>query len=257
VTAIAVAGASGFIGGAIVRALEGRNILALGREVPAGTRADVLVWAAGRREADLAANCAVHVEAPVRTARAIGATRVVYLSSGECYGPAPLPYREDGPALGTSDYARAKLAGERALGDVAATTVLRLGVVYGPGQSPRMLIPEVAAGLKAGKRVALSPGEQTRDFVFVEDVARAVVRAIDKALPTTTVNIASGREVRVRDAVTQLCRALGASEELLGFGDIAMRPNEVMQYVLDVQRAADVLGWRATTTLADGFARLR
>jgi nucleoside-diphosphate-sugar epimerase len=281
---VALAGATGFIGSAIARAFAraGRELVALPRDValpgevvaspgegaaPADVvRADVLIWAAGRRESDLAANRAAHVAAPLAAARATGARRVVYLSSGECYGAAPLPYREDGPALGTSDYARAKLEGEHALAGVAETIALRLGVVYGPGQSPRMLIPEVAAALRAGKRVALSPGEQTRDFVFVDDVADAVVRAVGREVggavgraidaPPSTINIASGREVRVRDAVTTLCRVLGASEELLGFGDIAVRPGEAMRYVLDVARAADILGWRATTSLEAGFCRL-
>lgn len=250
---VAVAGAGGFIGRAAVRALRaaGHDVAELtrGATVP---RTDVLVWAAGKREATLDANRAVHVDAAVEAMRASGARRVIYLSSGECYGDAPLPYREEGPVAGTSDYARAKLDGEQAVGGCA----LRLGVVYGPGQAPKMMIPQLVAALRAGTPFALTEGTQTRDFVFVDDVAAAIVTAVERERLPAVINIGSGREIAVRDAVREIARALGAPETLLKFGAIAMRPDEAKRYVLDVQRAADVLGWRATTTLAEGAARL-
>ena len=179
----------------------------------------------------------------------------MYLSSGECYGDAPLPYREDGPALGSSDYARAKLEGERALAAAAATTVLRLGVVYGPGQSPRMFIPQLVASLRTGRMFAMTSGVQTRDFVFVDDVADAVACAL-AAEPVPVVNIASGREVSVRNAARAIAFAIGADEGLLGLGQLPLRPGEAMRYVLDVSLAARALDWRPRTALEVGAARL-
>lgn len=254
---VAVAGAAGFIGRAAVRALRaaGHDVaeLARGGAVP---RADALVWAAGKREATFDANRAVHVDAAVATLRASGATRVVYLSSGECYGDVPLPYRENGPVAGTSDYARAKLEGEKAVRSVTEGCALRLGVVYGPGQAPTMMIPQLVAALRAGIPFALTEGTQTRDFVFVEDVARAIVLAVEHDRLPPVINIGSGHEIAVRDAVREIARALGAPESLLQFGAIAMRPDEARRYVLNVERAAAILGWHATTTLAEGASRL-
>ncbi|HEY5944492.1 MAG TPA: NAD-dependent epimerase/dehydratase family protein [Kofleriaceae bacterium] len=253
-TRVALAGAHGFIGSAARRAITaaGHDVIPLARGETAPC--DVLVWAAGRREADFAANRAVHVDAPVAAARS--AARVIYLSTGECYGDAPLPYREDGPCLGTSDYARAKLEGERALADVAPTTILRIGVGYGPGQAPRLMIPQVVAALRAGQPIALTEGTQTRDFVFVDDIAEAIVAAIDVGTAPAVINIGSGIEITIREAARIIARALGAPESLLGFGQIPMRQNEAMRYVLDVTRAAEVLGWKARTSFADGTARL-
>ncbi len=256
---VAVAGAGGFLGGAVVRALAATAhvVVPIGREVAADARADVLIWAAGRRERDAAANREVHVDAPVRAARALAVDRVIYLSSGECYGVAPLPYREDGPALGTSAYAQAKLAGERALTAVVGpgALALRIAVGYGPGQASTMLIPSLVAALRAGRPIALTAGLQTRDFVFVDDVAAAVVAALavdDAAI----INIGSGEETRVRDLCLAVADALGAPAALLGFGALELRPGEAMRYVLDVALAARVLGWRPITPLAAGVARL-
>jgi nucleoside-diphosphate-sugar epimerase len=240
---VVVAGATGFIGSAAVRAIRaaGCEVVALGR----GQRADgdVLVWAAGNRDSDRAS----HVDDAVAAAR--GIAHVIYLSTAEVYGDAPLPWHEDGPTLGTSDYARTKLDAEAAL---PAAAILRLGVVYGPGQTSTMVIATVARALAAREHVALTAGEQTRDFVFVDDVADAIVAAL--VAQPAIINIGSGVETRVRDAIELLA---GGSSPLLGFGERAMRDGEARRYVLDIDRAVRLLGWRATTPLAAGLAACR
>jgi len=240
---IVVAGATGFLGGAAVRALG--DVVAIGRGETAD--GDVLVWAAGRRDSPRE----VHVDAAVAAARRV--KRVVYLSTGEVYGAAPTPWREDTTPQPTSDYARAKLAGEAALAAVAPTVVLRIGVAYGPGQKPPMVLPSIVDAVRAGQPIALTEGTQTRDFVFVDDVAEAIARAM--AAPAGVYNIGSGVETRVRDACERFGELLGAPE-LLRFGARPMRDDDLARYVLDPSRARDVLGLRATTSLADGLRRL-
>jgi nucleoside-diphosphate-sugar epimerase len=300
---VVVAGASGFIGRCTCVALDSAGHIAIhlsraditaiveetarAVEKPRTKRivdalageADVLVWAAGTREPDRAGNIRTHATAPLACARALGVHRVIYLSSGEVYGSAPLPYREDGPALGHSDYAHGKLAGESALENETRTSsphaalrdaiVLRLGLVYGPGSKPPMLLPRLVAALRAGERFPMTHGEQTRDLVFVDDVARAIVAAVevsdlDPGKPLSTVNIASGTEVRIREVAEAIARALAVSQgrapedllALLAFGEVALRPDEAHRYVMDVSRAREQLGWTATTSLAEGARRL-
>jgi nucleoside-diphosphate-sugar epimerase len=249
---VAVAGGRGFIGAAACRALEaaGADVIAFGREgVPAAT-ADALVWAAGGRADD----AAVHVAAPVAAAHALGAQTIVYVSSGEVYGDAPVPFTEDGPIAPRTAYAIAKRDGERAIAAAAARAfVLRPGVVYGPDQPPRMLIPIVLAALRADRRVPLTPGDQTRDFIYVDDLASLVVRCLAADAPPGTYNAGTGREVTVREACTILA---GDRAALLDFGAQPYRADEQMRYALDPTRTAAQLGWRAQTSLEDGLARV-
>lgn len=258
-----VVGGYGFLGSAAVRALAaaGHEAIALGRDARPVAGCDVLVWAAGRRFPDLETNHAVHVAAAVEALRVHRPARVVYLSTGECYGDAPVPFVEDGALRGTSPYALAKLEAEQAVAREAETLggvaiALRLGVVYGPGQAPRMLIPQVVTALVRGEHIALTAGQQTRDFVYVDDVADAIVRACTAPPAPAVINIGTGTETAVRDVCRQLAEIAGAREQLLGFGELPMRPDEPGRYALSVERAAQLLDWRATTPLAAGLAAI-
>jgi nucleoside-diphosphate-sugar epimerase len=118
-----------------------------------------------------------------------------------------------------------------------------------------MMIPQLVAALRAGRPFAMTAGTQTRDFVFVDDVAEAIVAAV-AAAAGVTINIGSGEELAVRDAAHTIARAVGADESLLRFGELPTRPGEALRYVLDVARAQRLLGWAPRTPLAVGATRL-
>jgi nucleoside-diphosphate-sugar epimerase len=174
-----------------------------------------------------------------------------------------VPFRETQPLLGTSAYALAKIEGERRLQAYAERTgasfvVLRPGVVYGPGQAGNMLIPSVLTELVAGNRVALTLGEQTRDFVAVDDVVSALVISLRANTGSGTYNVGTGIETRVRDAATatafQLSQSTGKDYlPQLAFGAKPQREHETARYVLDPDHAYQTLGWRATIPLAEGL----
>lgn len=269
---ILVAGGRGFIGGYVATELarRGHRVAVSGSDDTAAiarTGFDAVVWCGGRRSADPETLRAAHVEAPLAALAASGARGIVYLGSGECYGAGEPPFREESPLLGASPYARVKIEAERALSQWAAeqpaersATVLRLGVVYGPGQVGTMLVPSLLAALRAGRIFEATAGAQTRDFVAVQDVARAVGACLGPCAHTVY-NIASAREVRIADVVGLVLRAAatvgGESFADLAarvrLGAIPYREDEQMRYALAVARAHDDLGWRAEVSLEAGL----
>lgn len=242
-------------------------VLVFGREgLSAQTCPEVhaLVWAGGGREGgDPARLAEAHVAAPLRAlslAAARGLRRVVYLSSGEIYGPGAVPYREDQPRLGDSPYALAKIRGEDRIQEEAArlgvtALVVRPGVVYGPGQAEGMLLPSLLAALRAGRRFPSTRGEQTRDFLHVHDLVRLLTRCLADDAPDGVYNAGTGVETPVALVVRALADRLGRPD-LLDLGALPYRPGETMRYVLDPSHTRARLGFRAELDLERGLATL-
>lgn len=187
--------------------------------------------------------------------------RIVFASTGGAiYGDArTLPAKEDHPATPLSPYGISKLADEYYVryfqGAGVTWAILRYANVYGPRQDPHGeagVIAIFAAAMLDGRAPTIfGDGMQTRDFVFVEDVARANLLAT--AVPTSGLaNIGTGVETSVND----IARHLAA---LSGFrGDArhaAPRPGEVYRISIDSSRAAQWLGWTPTTPLVDGLRK--
>lgn len=138
----------------------------------------------------------------LEAASGAGVRRFVYLSSAAVYGdPEYLPIDEDHPTRPKSPYGASKLAGEvftlsYARSHGLSTAILRLFNVYGPGQSPEYagVISRFAERLRRGlPPVIYGDGEQTRDFVHVVDVVRAVEAALALELDNAVVvNVGSG-----------------------------------------------------------------
>ena len=104
--------------------------------------------------------------------------------TGEVYGAQAVPFLEDAPLLGTTTYARAKIAGEAAVREaVPEAFVLRPAIVVGPTQTGAMFVPAAVTALRARTPLRMTPGEQTRDHVLVDDVADAIARCLAPAAP--------------------------------------------------------------------------
>lgn len=147
-----------------------------------------------------------------------GCTRIVYAASCAVYGDVPAPYREDGPVHPLNPYAESKLAlDERAMAFAAAhqgvTVVgLRYSNVFGPRERHKgkraTMITQFAQQMRTGNPRLFQFGEQKRDYVYVDDVVRANVRAAD-AKESVVVNCGSGTATSFNDLVTILNEVLG------------------------------------------------
>jgi UDP-glucose 4-epimerase len=201
----------------------------------------------------------VNVVGTVRVLQAAGDTPVVFTSTGGAiYGECERPAREDDPRRPLSPYGTAKLAGEEYLATWnrlhgTAHTALRFANVYGPRQEAGLEGGVVAIFLEAmaageGTKI-FGDGRQTRDFVHVDDVVRALLAAPGKG---SVFNIGSGRETSVLE-LHERCRAVAGDDREPTLE--AAREGDVQRSTLDVSRAADELGWRPEVTLDEGLRR--
>jgi nucleoside-diphosphate-sugar epimerase len=266
VVKILVPGGHGFIGRAVVERLR-----ALGHEVAASGRvdtaeraaqgADALVWCAGGRPMSAEQCIADHAHAPVRTIKAMpGLKRIVYMSSAEVYGLQDVPFREDMTPMGASPLGQAKVAGEHAVASAAGSAtliVLRPCWVYGPGLAPSTFLPTLTHHLANRKRYAMTPGQQTRDLIYVDDVVRAVVRSLDDDAPAGTYNIGTGVETAVLDmALTIAAKVRPSAIALLDVGQRPYREGEAFRVAIDVSKAKATLGFTATIDLDEGLEQM-
>jgi nucleoside-diphosphate-sugar epimerase len=231
----------------------------------ATARPDVCVHlaAAGAvvREDDLDLLLAANAMAPAHLARALadaGCARLVTAGSSSEYGTVTGPMDEAAACEPDDPYGVAKLAGGLlarvvARGHGLESAHLRLFSVYGPGEDPRRLVPSVINALLEGRSVALTPGDQVRDFVYVDDVAEALLdAALRPGIDGLTANVGTGVQTSVRALCLKVARLTGG-HELLRFGAVPYREGERFAWRASTERAASELGWRARTPLDEGL----
>lgn len=191
-----------------------------------------------------------------------GVRRFLYASTGGAiYGEASVvPTPEDYPAVPVSPYGASKLAAELMMATFRAMSglsyaALRYGNVYGPRQDPHGEAGVVAIfsrQLLAGTNAVITgDGKQTRDFVYVADVAEANALALN-ASAIGAFNVGTGTETSINEIFHNL-RDLTGSIQQERHG--ALRPGEQRRSVLDATKIGRELGWRPKTSLREGLDR--
>lgn len=196
----------------------------------------------------------------VEAARRAAAARIVYLTSGvELYGPGKTKAGARTRPRPNSPGGVAAVAVREYLAYVSRTTeldhvMLGTSTVYGPRQGPdgsEGVVSRIAEALLAGERPRIfGDRAQTRDLVFVGDVADAAVRAATRG-GGSYLNIAAGVKTRLDAVALSLARLAGSTRrpEFLAATD-----EDPVRSAFDVKAAADKLGWQAWTSLDDGLA---
>jgi UDP-glucose 4-epimerase len=190
-------------------------------------------------------------------ARSHGAQVVFASTGGAIYGECTEPAREDSPCQPLSPYGTAKLAAEeylRAYNRLYGTRhiALRYGNVYGPRQDPHGEAGVVAIFLGAlarGEQARIfGDGTQTRDYVYVGDVARATVSTLGH--DGGVFNVGTGRETSVAELYELCARVAGSGTPA---EQAPARLGELQRSFLDTTRAAESLGFTAMVDLEDGL----
>jgi UDP-glucose 4-epimerase len=186
-------------------------------------------------------------------------SRIIFASTGGAiYGECVEPATEESVRAPLSPYGASKLAGEEYLGTYNrlyrnAHTALRFGNVYGPRQDPHGEAGVVAIFLGRLARGEVphifGDGTQERDYVFVGDVARVVLAALERS--AGVFNVGTGVATSVLDLFEECRRAAGSDVEAIFDPP---RLGELQRSVLDMKLAERELGFRAETSFGDGIA---
>ena len=194
--------------------------------------------------------------------RDVGVRRVVMASSGAVYGDlASQPIKEDSPPNPRSPYAVSKLAAEHYIRTIGAlwgmeTVSLRIFNAYGPGQRIPVSHPPVVPHfikqtLQNGTLVVHNDGKQTRDYVYVDDVVKALVAAMTAPnLDGMVINIGSGTETSVRGLVNTVTDVIPGKAEAIYNPRVS---GGVSRMCADLSLAKKKLGYQPSVSLEEGL----
>lgn len=198
----------------------------------------------------------------LEAARLQGVKKFIFASSGAPAGEVEPPIHEELPPHPVSPYGASKLAGEgycssyfRTFG--IGTVCLRFGNVYGPRSKKKSSVVAkfIRQALQGEPCVIYGDGTQTRDFLYIDDLVRAVVLAMDKPVGGETFQIATGMERTVGEVATVIVEALGRRGVVMRVEHDSPRLGDVMRNYSDTSKAARLLNWRPEMGVPDGVER--
>jgi len=197
--------------------------------------------------------------------RDVGVKRVVFISSGSVYGAqSKQPLTENAPPNPGSPYAVSKFAAEHYVRTIGAlwgieTVSLRVFNAYGPGQPLPAAHPPVIPHFlrqtaRGGTLVIHGRGEQTRDFMHVEDLVEAMVAAATApTIDRLVINIGSGEETSIRDLAQYVIEAVGRKADWIFIENQDIGPPRMCA---DISLARAKLGYKPHISLQEGLEKM-
>lgn len=184
----------------------------------------------------------------------------VNTGSSEEYGNGSAPFNEDQREIPVSPYSASKVAAtyfcqmlHKSMGLPIVT--LRPFITYGPNQDTDMFIPSLIQHCLEGKDFPMTEGDQTREFIYVDDIVDAYLlsarcpRAIGEVI-----NIGNGVEYKMRDLAEKIVCTMGNPIKLL-IGALPKRPGEAKHFFCSNKKAKNLLGWSPKIDLNEGLKR--
>jgi nucleoside-diphosphate-sugar epimerase len=280
---VLIAGASGFIGSRIYLELRKLGFKSTQDEIPFTKRQydfsnftetrDVIAAA----KPNVVINCAVTrpqtsasmrqdnpsnhtiVETLVATLERLNEeVQFIQFGSAAEYAPTPMQITEENVCEPESSYGEDKLHSTKfllALNSNISPVVLRPTTVYGQGQKPDMLIPAIAQSIATQHKVLISNPLAVRDFIHVDDVARACAMLVgDETSYREVYNLASGNALTVQSLLVQISETTGKSiDQFAELCENKTRPPKLDSLILSASKLASTHGWKPEVALRDGL----
>ncbi len=185
----------------------------------------------------------------------------IFTSTSEIYGNNASPFHEDLLPRPVSPYSLTKVMAENLINTFCRQhnrnyTILRLFNFYGENMSEDFFISQMINTLKRGEDFLMTKGEQTRDFLFVEDVIRAMVLAAEK--PTAcneTFNVCSGTGTPIA-SLAELINRKQTGTAKIKTGALPYRENEVWEMVGAIAKSKEKLGFNPDYSLNEGIEKI-
>ena len=185
--------------------------------------------------------------------------RFVQIGSSDEYGHLPAPQNEDMPESPISPYSLAKVSSTKLLQmlystEEIPTVILRLFLVYGPGQDAGRFMPQIIQGCLSSELFSVSAGEQLRDFCYIDDVTHGILMSLkNDKVNGKVINIASGKSIRIREVVELVQKNIGQGKA--NFGKIPYRIGENMALYADISKANSILRWNPVVSIEEGIKK--
>jgi NAD dependent epimerase/dehydratase len=199
----------------------------------------------------------------LEAARRSEVSKVVHVSTSEVYGtPLSVPIDETHGLNAQSPYAASKIGADQLALSYQASFDLPVVIArpfntYGPRQSARAVIPTIVVQALARGEIELGSTHPTRDFVYVEDTVRGLVRCAEvDGIEGAVINLGSGTETSIAALSEAVLSELGVEKPVRSVSERVRPPrSELQRLVADSSKARSLLNWSSTISLAEGLRR--
>lgn len=185
--------------------------------------------------------------------------KFVFISTEEVYGDNKVPYKEEQEVNPPSGYSISKSAAERLCILYAKELdfqliITRIGTMYGPEDRLHRLIPQIILKSLKNEQINLNSGIKKRDYVFIKDVVKALIRLKDVALidMINIINVGGGKSYSLRE-ILDLIVSNTSSMSKVNYGVIPERIGEADEWLMDIQKASKLLNWQPKISIDEGI----
>jgi len=183
--------------------------------------------------------------------------KFVQIGSSDEYGDQKAPQIEDIRESPISSYSAGKVFSTHLLQMLNQTenlpvVILRLFLVYGPGQDKKRFLPQIIDGCSSGINFPASEGRQLRDFCYVDDISKGILMSLkNKDAEGEIINLASGQPISIREVIEIVRDIVGTGYP--DYGKIPYRVGENMNLYANIQKAKKILDWKPEISIKDGI----